>query len=471
MDINRRGHRAALMWLLPLASFIAVFDASVVSIVLPTVREELGLAPSATSWVVNSYLVVFGGLLLLGGRLADIVARRTLLALGFALYAAASVASALAPSGLILILTRAVQGGAAALFIPVALALITAEIPDGPQRSRAFGRWGVASGAGAAMGALTGGVLASTLGWRWAFPVAGACAAVGALGALRTVPPTKGRGGSVDVTGAVCATASLAILLYAMVFGAEQGFLRPGIAVAVVSALALIVVFAWRSRRAAQPFFPRHLVRNRAGATANTVMLTLGGASAATLFLLPQYLQNVPGWSAATAGAILLAPTGAIIVASLVAPRLADRFGGAAVLLAGLGLTAVGLLAIAPTPQQLTGVTGVVIMVMTVVVGFGVGLSFVVATALGMATAPTHDEGAASGVLSTSREVGAALGIAVVTAAAAAFTTAGLQGSTGGLGSGYGTAIMATAVLAGVAIAAILIDPCYRRLGSAGSRA
>lgn len=470
MDTDERRPGTALMWLLPLASFIAVFDASLVSIVLPSVRDELGLSPSEASWVVNSYLVAFGGLLLLGGRLADIVSRRTLLAAGFAVYAVASVASALAPSSLALVLTRALQGAAAALFIPVALALITAEIPDGPQRVRAFGRWGVASGAGAAMGALTGGILASTLGWRWAFPVAGACAAMGVLGVLRSMTPTPGRGGSVDVTGALCATAGLGIFIYALVFGAEGGFLRPGIAVAVVSALALIAVFAWTSRRAATPFFPRDIVRNRAGVTANAVMLTLGGASAATLFLIPQYLQNVPGWPAATAGAILLAPTGAIICASFVAPRLAGRFGAAAVLLSGLGLAAAGLVALATTPQQLTGLTAVVIVAVTVVVGFGIGLSFVVATALGMATAPVHDEGSASGVLSASREVGGAVGIAVATAAAAVFTSTGLQGATGGFGSGYGTAIVATAALAAVAMAAILIDPAYRRLDRTGSR-
>jgi MFS family permease len=445
---------------LSLASFVAVLDSSGINVSLPTVSESLALSPATTSWVLNAYLVAFGGLILLGGRLADVLPPRAVLLGGLSLFGFGGIAAAAAPTGTALIVARAVQGVGAALMIPTALALLTRYFPPGRPRARALGMWGVASGAGGAFGVLSSGILASAVGWRSTFLVGVLGAALAAVLARRAIGALPGQGGAVDLVGAAAATLGLGSLTFALVDGAEHGWDRTAPLVAAATAAAGLAVFVRSCLRSPSPLVRPQLARIPTVITANIVIMAAGAVSIAAFFVLPVYQQNVLAWDPAAVGLSQLPLAAAMAVASLAAPRIAARAGNGPVLVAGLMLLVIGLVWLAPTPAAL-GPAGVALgyIVPSVLVGAGVGAGYVLATDLGVAAVAPADSGAASGLLSASREVGGALGVALVSATAAALAPAGqhLGGTVGGFGSGYGAALLTTAVVGVAAIAVLLV--------------
>ncbi|WJV50267.1 MFS transporter [Streptomyces flavofungini] len=408
------------------AQFVVVLSTSIVNVALPAVSGGLGLSSGALSWVVNAYVLGFGALLLPGGRCADLFGRRRMFVAGTTVFALASLAAGLAPNAAALIADRAVQGVGAALLAPAALALVLLIFPPGPKpeggagltRATALGVWGAVSGAGGAAGVILGGVLTEWYGWRAVFLVV-VPIAVTSLGAtILLVPADRPTGGGLDVVGALTSTAGLTALVHALT--AEQ----PLVAAA---GLALLAVFADRQRRTRSPLVPPRLLRTGRVAAANLAMTLLGAVWVGVFYFLPLYQQQVLGYSALAAGLTQLPLALTVVAASTLAPRLPGRAGLAAALAAlTLGLT---LLALARTD----GTFAVDLLGPSVLVGAGLGVAFVRLTALATDGVPTAESGLAGGLVNTTRQLGGALGLALLTTLAptpgdyrTAFTTTAL---------------------------------------------
>lgn len=418
------------------AQFVVVLSTSVVNVALPAVSGGLGLSSGALSWVVNAYVLAFGALLLPGGRCADLFGRRRMFAAGTTVFALASLAAGLAPNAAALIAARAAQGAGAALLAPAALALVLLIFPPGPgpqagaglTRGAALGVWGAVSGAGGAAGVILGGVLTEWYGWRAVFLVV-VPIAVASLGAtLLLVPADRPTGGRLDVVGAITSTAGLTALVYALT--AKQPL-------AAAAGLTLLVLFADRQRRTGIPLVPPRLLRTGRVAAANLAMTLLGAVWVGLFYFLPLYQQQVLGYSALAAGLTQLPLALTVVAASTLAPRLPGRATlGAALTALTLGL---GWLALARTD----GTFAVDLLGPSVLVGAGLGVAFVRLTTLATDGVPAADSGLAGGLVNTTRQIGGALGLALLTALA---PTPG----------DYRTAFATTAVIAVLTTAAAL---------------
>ncbi|MER7348811.1 MFS transporter [Streptomyces aurantiacus] len=419
------------------AQFLVVLSTSIVNVALPAVSEGLALSSGALSWVVNAYVLAFGALLLPGGRLADLFGRRRMFAAGATVFALASLAAGLAPNAAALITARAVQGVGAALLAPAALALVLLVFPPGPApagakrpgRGAALGVWGAVSGAGGAAGVILSGVLTEWYGWRAVFLVAVPLAAASLAATLLLVPADLPAGGDLDVVGALTSTAGLTALVYALAAG------QP---LAAVAGLVLLAVFADRQRRARAPLVPPRLLRTGRVAAANLAMTLLGAVWVGLFYFLPLYQQQVLGYGAMAAGLTQLPLALTVVAASTLAPRLPGRVGLAAALTAlALGL---GWLALA----RADGTFAVDLLGPSVLVGAGLGVAFVRLTALSTDGVPPADSGLAGGLVNTTRQIGGALGLALLTALA---PTA----------ADYRTAFATTALIAVLTTAAALL--------------
>ncbi|XLQ67910.1 MFS transporter [Streptomyces actinocidus] len=419
------------------AQFVVVLSTSIVNVALPAVSEGLGLGPGALSWVVNAYVLAFGALLLPGGRLADLFGRRRMFVAGTTVFALASLAAGLAPNAAALITARAVQGVGAALLAPAALALVLLIFPSGPApggakrlgRGTALGVWGAVSGAGGAAGVILSGVLTEWYGWRAVFFVGVPLAGASLAATLLLVPADRPSGGGLDLVGALTSTAGLTALVYALT--AKQPL-------PAAAGLALLAVFAHRQRRARTPLVPPRLLRTGRVAAANLAMTLLGAIWVGLFYFLPLYQQQVLGYGALEAGLTQLPLALTVVAASTLAPRLPPRAG------LGAGLTALtlglGLLALARTD----GSFAVDLLGPSVLMGAGLGIAFVRLTALSTDGVPPADSGLAGGLVNTTRQIGGALGLALLTALAPTATD-------------YRTAFTTTALIAVVTTATALI--------------
>ncbi|MGC9382773.1 MFS transporter [Streptomyces sp. MH13] len=448
----RRHHPGLLLSLLAGAQFLVVLNTSIVNVALPVIGQDLDLSPAGLAWTVNAYLIAFGALLPLGGRLADLLGHRTAFLSGLLVFAAGSLAAGIPSGAGPLITARAIQGIGAALLSPAGLAILLAHRPPGPSRGRALGIWGAASAAGGAAGVLLGGVLTSTLGWWAVFAVS----ALAALPCLVATPLLLGRGerkrtARLDVPGALTVTAGLTLLVYGL--GADGAtplpdFVLPAAALVLLSALMPI------ERRVRNPLLPPALLRNRSLVTGNLLMLLLGAVWVATFFFLPLYQQKVLGYSPLEAGLTQLPLAAALMSASWGAGRLSKT------LLPGLLVLAAGLLWLARLPVG--GAFLADLLGPSVLIGTGLGLAFVPLTALGVAEAEPRHAGIAGGLINTSRQVGGALGLAVLSPLAAP-ATPGLAA----LAHGYRRALVAAALIALVAAAASAVHLLRGRSGVA----
>ncbi len=446
-----------------LAQFMVILDVAIVNVALPSMRTGLHFSTTGLQWVVNAYTLTFAGFLMLGGRSADLLGRRRVFLLGTALFALSSLACVLADSRGLLIAARGMQGLSGAVLSPATLSIITSALPEGPERNRGLAAWGAVGGLGASSGALLGGVLTQAFGWPAIFAVNVPLGAVVVALGLRVIPSTGRAEGTrhFDVTGAVLVTASLVSLTYGIVRTDTLGWGASGVVVPLIGGLVLLAGFLFvEARVAEQPLIPLSIFRIGHLRAANAVVLLLYASQFPGWFFLTLYLQQVLHYNAIEAGLGFLPMTLSIFAASTLAPRVVGRFGPRPVITTGMLIATAGLL-------LLSGVTPGGDYVGSVLLGallsaLGMGFTLVPATIVAMQGVERAQSGVASGLLNTSRLVGGALGLAVLSTIAAAQTRGATSGGAIALTSGFGLAyhVGAAFALAGAAIAAFLLrDP------------
>ncbi|MEV4177029.1 MFS transporter [Nonomuraea sp. NPDC049709] len=436
------------------AQFLVVLGNSIVNVALPQIRDGAGLSAGGTTWVVNAYGLAFGALLLAGGRAADLLGHRGLLLGGLAVFGTASAASGLASSAGVLITARAVQGMGAAAIAPAALAVVMGLFPPGPGRGRALGVWGAVSGAGGAAGVLLGGLLAQAWGWRALFfAVAAGTFAVLVAVALGTPRAQPRRGGRFDPLGTVTITLSLTGLVWGLSTARAQGWTDGRVLGALALAAVLGAVFVLVERRHPDPLVPPRLVRGGRVAAGNLLMALFGSVWLALFFFLPLYQQEVLGESPLLTGLGQLPLAGAIMIGSALSPRLTARLGSRRTLLSALLVQAAGTLwlaRISAGSSYLADVLGP-----SVLIGLGLSVAFIQLTDLSMDGVAKEDSGTAGGLVNTTRQVGGAIGLAVLATLAGSVTAGSSSPQLQALTDGYRAAfaasaavLLATAVLA-----------------------
>ncbi len=412
-----RAKNIALL-LLAMAQFIIVVDVSIVNVALPTIGTALQFAQDDLSWVVNAYALVFGGFLLLGGRLADLLGRRRMFIAGLILFSLASLAGGLATSDVQLIVARAVQGLGAALVSPAALSIVTTTFSEGAERNKALGVWGAVAGAGGAAGVLLGGVLTKWLGWEWVLWVNVPIGITVAFLATRLLPESRDEvdDRSFDVPGAIAVTAGLALLVFAIVDGERAGWTSAQTLGGIGGALALIATFLVIETRARKPLMPLRTFRLQTLRGANVVGLLIGIALFSMFYFISLYMQQVLGFDALKAGLSYLPLAIVIIVSAGVASQLVTRVGFKPTLVTGLLLVAVALLwftRISVGGSYVSDVLGP-----SILAAAGLGLSFVSVTIAAVTGTRPDQAGLASGLINTSQQVGGALGVAILASVA-----------------------------------------------------
>src|SRR4051794_21631278 len=400
--------------LLCVAQFVVVLDASIVNVALPTIGEALNFSESQLPWVVNAYVLTFGGFLLLGGRMADLLGRRRVFMGGLVLFALASLAGGLATTSGQLIAARAVQGLGAAILSPAALSIVTTTFHDGAERNKALGVWGAVAGSGGAAGVLLGGALTDGLGWEWVLwvnvPIGLAAAAISPM--LLAESRSTGDRRHFDVAGAVSVTAGLSLLVYALVDANSAGWgSAQTIGLLAISA-ALLAAFVVIERRAPAPLVPFRIFRLRTLTGANVVGLLVGASLFSMFFFISLYMQQVLGYSAIKAGLSYLPLALTIIVSAGIASQLVTRVGYKPVLMTGMAFIAAGLIWFG----QVSVGGGYVsdILGPSLLAAVGLGFSFVPVTIAAVAGVPGREAGLASGLINPSQQVGGALGLAVL---------------------------------------------------------
>ena len=459
------------MWLLCGASLVIILDGTIITVALPTIQRSLGFSAANLSWVMTAYLIAFGSLLLLAGRLGDLIGRKRMFGCGLAVFTAASLLCGLATSPAMLIATRFAQGIGGAMASAVSLGMIVTLFPEPREQAKAIGAFSFVGAAGASIGLVLGGVLTETVGWHWIFFVnvpIGLMAVLLAAKVLDTDPGTTLRDGA-DWPGAVLATAGLMLGVYAISRTAGYSWDSSHTLVTAVLAIGLLTAFVTRQATARTPLLPLRVfsVRNVTGA--NLAQLLVIAAALGFQVIVTLYMQRVVGDSPAASGLGLL-PTAAVIGAVSLgfSARIAARFGQRAMLLAGLLLIAAALALLASMP--LRGSYLAHLLGPLVLFGAGGGLTLPALASLAMSGATQSDAGLASGLFNTTQQIGAALGLAVLSTLAAARTArlqvAGLA-SAAALTSGYR---LAFATGAGLVVAAFIVATVLLRRTSSDPR-
>jgi EmrB/QacA subfamily drug resistance transporter len=444
--------------LLCLAQFMVILDITVVNVALPAIGADLSLDRAALTWVVTAYTLCFGGLMLLGGRLADLLGRRRMFLAGLATFTIASLAAGLAPDGMILVAARALQGVGAALLSPAALSIVTTTF-QGRERYRALGVWAALGGAGAAVGVLLGGILAAGPGWQWVFFVNVPVGLLVAIAIPATVTPSpRPSVERVDVPGALAVTAAAGLLIYGLVEAGDRGWGAAGTLIPLGLGFLLLGAFVAVERAAAAPLVDLQLLASRPVAAGYAVMLAASGLLISGFFLSSLLLQRVMGLTALRTGLVFLPVAVATIVGAQAAGHLITRIGGRPVAAAGFALAAIGMALLAGVPAGGDALTDV--LPGFTVAAAGLGMAFVTATTTVMAAIDPDRAGMVSGVVNTAHELGAALGVAVVSAIAGASVDAE-QAATSAVVAGFGDAFLACAIVGGLltGIAAWFLPP------------
>jgi EmrB/QacA subfamily drug resistance transporter len=406
--------RWLVLALLATAQFVVVLDAAIVNVALPSIGRGLHFSQDSLSWVVNAYVLTFGGFLLLGGRAADLLGRRAVFIAGLIVFALASLAGGLAQSEGWLIAARAVQGLGAALVSPAALSIVTTTFAEGADRNKALGVWGAVAGSGGAAGVLLGGILTSGLGWQWVLFVNTPIGLAAAVLAPRLIAESRAQVEErrFDVAGAVTVTAGLSLLVYALVDAQKAGWGSFQTIGLLSLSAALLAAFAVIEVRGSSPLMPVRIFRVRTVTGANVTGLLIGASLFSMFFFISLYLQQVLGYGALKAGISYLPLAVTIIIAAGVASQLVTRLGFKPVLIAGMMLIAVGLVWFAQVPTH--GSFAGNILGPSLVVALGLGFSFVPVTIAAVAGVPNEEAGLASGLINTSQQIGGALGLAVL---------------------------------------------------------
>jgi EmrB/QacA subfamily drug resistance transporter len=451
--------------LLCLGDLMIVLDVTIVGVALPSIKEDLGFSDSSLAWVVNAYLLTFGGFLLLGGRLGDLFGHRRLFLAGIAVFTGASLVCGLATTQELLIGARAVQGVGGAIVSAVALSLIVTLFTEPGERAKAMGVFGFVASGGGSLGVLLGGILTDTLDWHWIFLVNLPIGIAVLVLCLVILPGGRGHlaGGRVDVAGAVTVTASIMLAVYAIVNGNEVGWLTGRTLGVLGAAAALLAAFVLIEARVSSPLLPLGLLRHRNLAISNVVGILWAAAMFAWFFLSALYLQLVLGYSPLEVGLAFL--PGNLIMGAFslgLSAKLVMRFGIRLPLAVGLLVAAVGLLLFARAPVDGTFVVDV--LPPMILLGLGAGMAFNPVLLAAMGDVEQSEAGLASGIVNTAFMMGGALGLAVLASLAAARTDTLLDAGDGtleALTGGYHVAFLVGAVFAAgaAAIGGLLLRP------------
>jgi EmrB/QacA subfamily drug resistance transporter len=448
------------------AQFMVILDVAIVNVALPSIKADLGFTESSLQWVISAYAILFGGVLLLGGRLADVLGRRRLFVAGLALFSLSSLLCGLAWSEGSLVAFRAAQGLGGALLAPAALAILMTTFREGRERNLALGIWGAASGSGAAVGVLLGGLLTSALSWSWIFfinvPVGIAVMAVSPwlLRESRSAPAPR----HFDIAGAVAVTAGAMLLVYALTRAPDSGWGGATSALLAGSAL-LLAAFVFIEHRSSAPLLPLGIFRLRTVSAANAIAVLVGAIVFSEFFLLTLYMQQVLGYSAVATGAGFTAFALSVVVFSNVAQLFVTRIGVRPVLTTGLLLAAGSLALLTQLPADGEYLTN--LLPAYVLGGIGMGLTFVPMTIAGLSGVAGSEAGVASGLINTSRQIGGAVGIAAVSTIVATYANDGTATATPtaeGLTRGFDVAfiVLTGLALVGAALASRVVAPVPR---------
>jgi EmrB/QacA subfamily drug resistance transporter len=447
--------------LLCVAQFIVVLDASIVNVALPSIGTALDFSEENLPWVVNAYVIAFGGFLLLGGRAADLLGRRRVFMAGLIVVGVASLAAGFASTQGQLIAARAAQGLGAAIVSPAALSIVANLFKDGAERNKALGAWGAVAGSAGAAGVLLGGILTDSLGWEWVLwvnvPVAAIALAFtpGLIGESRSESATR----HFDAAGAVTVTAGLSVLAYAFLDASSSGWGSTKIVGLLALSVALLGIFVAIELRSKAPLVPFRIFRIRTLTGANVAGLLLGASLFSMFFFISLYMQQVLGYSAIHAGLSYLPLALTIIIAAGLGGQLVTRFGFKPILAAGLAFVSLGLLWFSQVSVGGGFLTD--ILAPSILAAIGLGFGFVTSTIAAVSGVEDREQGLASGLINTSQQIGGALGLAVLSTIATSRTDHVLATGTStlpnALTEGFQSAFLGGAVIAALGVVATLV--------------
>ncbi len=456
---SRRG--IAILLLLSLVQFMDVLDASILNIALPSIKDDLGFSQQSLQWVVNGYILTYGGFLLLGGRMADLLGRRLVLVTGLLVFASSSLTGGLAHSESLLIGARFAQGVGAAMLSPAALSSLTSTFRSTRDRNTALGVWAAVSGIGGAAGVLFGGLLTEGPGWRWVLFINvpfSAIAFVGAFLLLKKERVSAGRLANFDALGAFLVTGGMLLLVYSLVKAPDVGWGATRTVAGLAGAATLLVAFVANELRARNPLVPLSILRVKGVAAADATQMVALAGFLPMFFFLTLYMQTVLGYSPIQTGVAYLPLTGGFIIAASISSQLFARIGTKPVVLLGAVITAGGLYWLSRIPVDGSYVSDILPGLLTVSIGMG-GV-FTGLTTAANAGVDQDKAGLAAGLLNTGTQLGGALGLAILSALATAHTSSLLHGGTGvaeAATGGYQRALLAGAVLVlGAGVIALL---------------
>ena len=444
--------------LLSAVQFMVVLDIAIVNVALPSIKIDLGFSQENLQWVISAYALFFGGFLLLGGRAADLLGRRRLFLAGLVLFTLSSLLAGLAWSEGSLIAARSFQGLGAAVISPAALSILSTTFTEGRERNIALGVWGAVGGFGAAAGVLLGGVLTEALSWSWIFYVnvpVGVAAFILAPRLLNESRDTTVK--SFDALGAVLVTGGLVALVYAITQSSTYGWGSGRTIGVIAAAVALLAAFGWWERRHAEPLMRFGILRTKTVAGANVGGLILGTATFSLFLMLTLYMQQVLGYSPMRTGVAYLAVAGSAILWSGVAAQLVNRVGVKPVLVTGMAALTAGLVYFTQVSVHGTYLSD--LLPGFLLVGVGLGFSFVPISIAALAGVRPAEAGLASGLFNTTQQIGGALGIAVLSTIATSRTSHALADGTAppsALVHGFTSAFVVGAGIAAVGIVAAL---------------
>jgi EmrB/QacA subfamily drug resistance transporter len=462
---NQSLRRWLVLALTVTAQFMVILDVAVVVVALPAMKDDLGFSQEGVQWVVTAYSIIFGGALLLGGRLADLLGRRRVFMIGIAVFTVGSVLSGLAWSEAALVGARGIQGFGGALLSPAALSIIITTFSEGRERNRALGIWGAAAAGGGSAGVLLGGLLTEYAGWPWIFYINIPVGIAVLVATPFLLPESRGFLGHrhFDLAGATTVTGGLMLLVYGLVYGGEHAWSDPATIGVLAAAGALIAAFIAIEWRSPAPLLPLRLFRVRTLSAANATMVTVGALAFGNFFLITLYLQEVLHYSAIETGVAFISITLAIGIFSNVGQALTSRIGVRRVLTIGLLMAAASIGLYARMPAD--GHYFWDVFPALVLGGIGLGLSFVPVTIAALQGVQPADAGIAAGLINTTRQIGGAVGIAAVTTIAATVTAGDLDSNpaahAAALTDGFHTSfvVLAGIALVGAAIAGVFLRP------------
>jgi EmrB/QacA subfamily drug resistance transporter len=409
---RRRDRRGLALAIVLCAQLMIVLDLTVVNIALPSIAHGLHFSASSLAWVLNAYSLTFGGLLLLGGRAGDILGRRRMFLIGIALFTAASLAGGLATSAAWLLTARALQGVGGAIASPAVLATIVSGFPEGRERTRALGIFTAVMMGGASLGLVLGGIITEWASWRWVLFVNVPVGVAVLLAAPRVLPESPRQQGRFDIVGALTSTAGMSSLVYAFLRAASSGWSDRLTITAFAAAAVLLTAFVVNEARSPQPITPLRLFADRSRSGSYIARLLLVAGMFGMFFFLTQYVQEILRFSPLLAGVAFLPLTGALFAVSRLAPRLIARFGPKTPMVAGLLPVVAGmtwLTQIAPGTSYVQGILGPMLLL-----GTGMGITFVPLTMASLAGVRPEDSGAGSSMVNVTQQVGGALGLAIL---------------------------------------------------------